>query len=80
VKADDCFWSLEDQKSISILMSKRDRTDWWRSLLKGGQEIDTQKVEPAPSKLSDLDSETRSAVEKMMFDQRQKMFNLQIYF
>jgi hypothetical protein len=72
VKADDCFWSLEDQKLISILMSKRDRTDWWKSLLKGGQEIDTQKVEPEPSKLSDLDSEMRSAVEKMMFDQRQK--------
>jgi hypothetical protein len=51
-------------------MSKRDRTDWWRSLLKGGQEIDAQKVEPAPSELSDLDSETRSAVEKMTFDQR----------
>ncbi|KAF5477881.1 hypothetical protein F2P56_004489 [Juglans regia] len=72
VKADDCFWSLEDQKSISVLMSKRDQIDWWKSLLKSGPEIDTQKVEPEPSRLSELDSETRSAVEKMMFDQRQK--------
>ncbi|KAG6636309.1 hypothetical protein CIPAW_11G102400 [Carya illinoinensis] len=72
VKADDCFWSLEDQKSISVLMSKRDQIDWWKSLLKSGPEIDTQKVEPEPSKLSELDSESRSAIEKMMFDQRQK--------
>ncbi|XP_059444387.1 protein BOBBER 1-like [Corylus avellana] len=72
VKVDDCFWSLEDRREISVQMSKRDKTDWWKSLLKGGPEIDTQKVEPEPGKLSDLDIETRSAVEKMMFDQRQK--------
>ncbi|XP_059440879.1 protein BOBBER 1-like [Corylus avellana] len=72
VKVNDCFWSLEDRREISVQMSKRDKTEWWKSLLKGGPEIDTQKVEPEPSKLSDLDIETRSAVEKMMFDQRQK--------
>ncbi|KAK7818688.1 protein bobber 1 [Quercus suber] len=64
VKVDDCIWSLEDKKMITILICKRDQSEWWKSLLKGDPEIDTQKAEPEPSKLSDLDSETRSAVEK----------------
>ncbi|CAN4090875.1 unnamed protein product [Withania somnifera] len=76
VKVDDCYWSLEDQKEISILLTKQDKSDWWKSLLKGGAEIDTQKVKPEPSRLSDLDTETRAAVEKMMFDSRQKQMGL----
>lgn len=76
VKPDDCFWSLEDQKSISILLTKHDQMEWWKSLVKGEPEIDTQKVEPESSRLSDLDPETRSTVEKMMFDQRQKQMGL----
>ncbi|EEF36399.1 protein BOBBER 1 [Ricinus communis] len=76
VKVDDCFWNLEDQRLVSVLMTKVDRLNWWKSLYKGGPEIDTQKAEPEPSKLSELDPEARCVVEKMMFDQRQKLLGL----
>ena len=56
----------EDQKSISILLTKHDQMEWWKSLVKGEPEIDTQKVEPESSRLAELDPETRSTVEKMM--------------
>lgn len=76
IKPDDCYWSIEDQSSLSILLTKQDQMEWWKSVVKGDPEIDTQKVEPETSKLSDLDPETRQTVEKMMFDQRQKTMGL----
>lgn len=76
VKVDDCFWSIEDGKSLSILLTKHNQMEWWKCVIKGDPEVDTQRVEPESSKLSDLDPETRQTVEKMMFDQRQKQMGL----
>ncbi|VAH69648.1 unnamed protein product [Triticum turgidum subsp. durum] len=59
VKVEDCFWSIEDGSLLSILLTKRNQSDWWKSLIKGDPEIDTQRAEPESSKLSDLDPETR---------------------
>ncbi|KAE8811184.1 protein BOBBER 1-like [Hordeum vulgare] len=76
VKVEDCFWSIEDGRSLSILLTKRNQSEWWKCVIKGDPDIDTQRAEPESSKLSDLDPETRQTVEKMMFDQRQKQMGL----
>jgi len=83
IRADDSIWTIEDAtkkedgKILHLTIYKGpNQNKWWSSVAKGEPTVDTTKIDPEPSNLSELDGETRTTVEKMMYDQKQKSAGL----
>jgi hypothetical protein len=78
VKCESSTWYIEND-TVVIELDKFKKHEWWKSAFKGDDEIDTAKVVPATETFSDLDSSTRSTIDKMMFEQEMKERNKMMY-
>ena len=75
VQQEDCSWTVMDGNVVEVYLQKVNTMSWWSCVVEGEPLLNTKRVQPENSKLSDLDGETRATVEKMMYDQRQKALN-----
>lgn len=71
IKVDRSYW-YKDENTLIIELEKYKKHEWWKSVFVGEKEIDASKVVPPTESIGDLDSETISTIDKMIYDQKKK--------
>ncbi|WFD43582.1 hypothetical protein MPSI1_002245 [Malassezia psittaci] len=59
IRPDECTWTIDDGQVLNLHLEKANPNEWWAHVLTHDPPIDTTKIKPEDSKLSDLDGETR---------------------
>jgi hypothetical protein len=52
VIVDDSLWTLEDGRDLVLTLQKDNKMEWWKCVIIGDPEINTQKVQPENSKVN----------------------------
>jgi hypothetical protein len=76
INSDSFLWTIDEvkgKKVIVITFDKIYKMQWWDYVIKGDELLTLSKVNPDPSKLSDLDPSMRPEIEKMMLENSMKM-------
>ncbi|WFD08182.1 hypothetical protein MVES1_003553 [Malassezia vespertilionis] len=60
ILVDGSTWSIADDKILSVHLEKADKNAWWEHVYVHEPKIDTSRIAPEESKLSDLDGESRN--------------------
>ena len=79
IKVDESMWTLNiSTNSIPqvVITLDKGRNTWWKHIIQGHPEIDTNKVDSS-QKIDEYDESTQAAIRKIMFDQKQKRLGLQ---
>jgi hypothetical protein len=79
IRVDESMWTLNiAANSIPqvVITLDKGRKTWWKHIIQGHPEIDTNKVDSS-QKIDEYDDSTQAAIRKIMFDQKQKALGLQ---